>query len=96
MARKERRRKNSGLRLAEQACRLTSYKEATPLGTLAAAYAEAGRFADAATAAQKAIALAMATGNTQFANINQQLLRLTRRANRTTCRRQPPGLNESA
>jgi len=76
MARKERRRKNSGLRLAEQACRLTSYKEATPLGTLAAAYAEAGRFADAATAAQKAIALAMATGNAQFASINQQLLKL--------------------
>ena len=76
MARKERRRKNSGLRLAEQACRLTSYKEATPLGTLAAAYAEAGRFNDAATAAQKAIELATATGNTGFANINQQLLRL--------------------
>ncbi len=64
------------VRLAEQACRLTHYKEATPVGTLAAAYAEAGRFTDAVVTAQKAIALAQAAGNTQFANINQQLLRL--------------------
>lgn len=46
------------------------------LGTLAAAYAEAGRFADAVATAQKAIALAQASGNPGFANANQQLLRL--------------------
>jgi len=32
------------VRAAERACRITGYKEVVPLGTLAAAYAEAGRF----------------------------------------------------
>ena len=64
------------VRCAEQACRLTGEQEAVMLGTLAAAYAEAGRFADAVATAQKAIALAQASGNPGFANANQQLLRL--------------------
>ena len=66
------------VRLAEHACRLTQDKDATTMGTLAAAYAEAGRFIDAVAAGQKAFALAMAAGNTRFAGVNQQLLALYR------------------
>jgi len=68
------------VRLAEQACRLTEFKEARMIGTLAAAYAEAGRFGEAVSTAQKAVALASSSGNAQFAGINQQLLRLYRAA----------------
>ena len=64
--------------LAEHACRLSGYKEARPLGTLAAACAEAGRFSDAVLAAQKAIDLANASGDTQLAAIGRQLLGLFR------------------
>ncbi len=64
------------VRLAEQSCRLTGEQQAVPLGTLAAAYAEAGRFADAEAAAKRAIALARASGNARFATINEQLLQL--------------------
>ena len=46
------------VRLAEQACRLSGYKQARALGTLAAAYAEAGRFPEAVEAAQKSIEMA--------------------------------------
>jgi hypothetical protein len=44
------------------------------VGTLAAAYAEAGRFPEAVTTAQKAIDLARASGDTAFAALNKQLL----------------------
>jgi tetratricopeptide (TPR) repeat protein len=64
------------VRLAEQACRLTNFREARMLGALAAAYAEAGRFSDAVSTAQKAIELARAAGDVQFAGMNEQLLRL--------------------
>jgi len=64
------------VRLAEQACRLTDYKQARMVGALAAAYAEAGRFSEAVTTVQKAIELARAAGDVQFAGINEQLLRL--------------------
>ena len=53
---------NEAVRLAEKACRLTQYKEIVPLGTLAAAYAEAGRFGDAVATGEKSLALAMAAG----------------------------------
>jgi tetratricopeptide (TPR) repeat protein len=66
------------VRLAEQGCRLTDYKQAQMLGTLAAAYAEAGRFTEAVTTAQKAIELARAGGDMQFAAANAQLLSLYR------------------
>ena len=46
------------VRLAERACELTKYQATLFVGTLAAAYAEAGRFAEAVAAAQKACALA--------------------------------------
>ena len=45
------------VRLAERACQLTGDKEWTFLDTLAAAYAEAGRFPEAESTAQKALAL---------------------------------------
>ncbi|MCY2925790.1 MAG: tetratricopeptide repeat protein, partial [Planctomycetota bacterium] len=46
------------VRLAEHACQLDGRKSFGSLDTLAAAYAEAGRFADALAAAQEALALA--------------------------------------
>jgi len=67
-----------GVRLAEQACRLTGYKKPLMIGTLAAAYAEAGRFSDAVAMAAKAADLAASAGDRQFAGINQQLLQLYR------------------
>jgi Flp pilus assembly protein TadD len=64
------------VRFAEQACRLTGYQRAQMVGALAAAYAEAGRFTDAIAAAQKAVGLARAGGDAQFAAVNEQLLKL--------------------
>jgi hypothetical protein len=48
------------------------------VGTLAAAYAEAGRFDDAIAAAQKACALASKNGTQGLLKRNQQLLELYR------------------
>ena len=62
------------VRLAERACQLTSNKQPVMLGTMAAAYAEAGRFPEAIATAQKANELAIAAGNTQFAQMNRLLL----------------------
>jgi protein O-mannosyl-transferase len=64
--------------LAEKACQQTQNQDAMTLGTLAAAYAEAGRFAEAAATAEKAANLAAAAGNSQFANINTHLMQLYR------------------
>jgi len=60
--------------LAEKACRLTNYKLPLLVGTLAAAYAEAGRFDEATKIAEQAIALADAHGNKTLAAKNRQLL----------------------
>jgi tetratricopeptide (TPR) repeat protein len=62
--------------LAEHACQLTQFKATVFLGTLAAAYAEAGRFNDATTTAQKACALASAAGEKELLKRNQELLAL--------------------
>jgi Flp pilus assembly protein TadD len=64
------------VQLAEQACRLTSYRQPRMIGALAAAYAEAGRFDKAVAMARKAIELARAAGDAQFAGMNEQLLKL--------------------
>jgi len=64
------------VRLAERACELTGRKQAFNIGTLAAAYAEAGRFEDAVRAAQQAIDVATADGDKARADINRQLLEL--------------------
>jgi protein O-mannosyl-transferase len=63
------------VQLAERACELTGRSQAMLLGTLAAAYAEAGRFPDAITAARKARELALAAGQTELASKNEELLK---------------------
>jgi Flp pilus assembly protein TadD len=69
---------DEAVRCAERACQLTAFKRAGMVGTLAAAYAEAGRFPEAVSTAEKAVRLATATGDTQFAAVNQRLLMLYR------------------
>lgn len=64
--------------LGEKACELTQQQEPFLLGTLAAAYAEAGRFDEAVATAQKAIKLAQATGKAEVVARNNQLLELYR------------------
>ena len=66
------------VQLAEHACELTQYGVTPMVGTLAAAYAEAGRFDDAMAAAQKACALATAAGDRDLLEKNQKLLVLYR------------------
>jgi tetratricopeptide (TPR) repeat protein len=64
--------------LAERACRLTGYRQPMLVGTLAVAYAEAGRFDEAAATAVKARALALAAGRNEMAEQFQQLVGLFR------------------
>ena len=64
------------VRLAEQACELTRFQRTVMVGTLAAAYAEAGRFAEAVATAQTACAQATESGDEKLAGKNQQLLEL--------------------
>jgi protein O-mannosyl-transferase len=66
------------VRLAEQACALTDRQVPVVLGTLAAAYAEAGRFKEAIQTAEEARALAQAAGEPEVAEKNRQLLELYR------------------
>ena len=66
------------VRLAERACELTHYGEPLFIGTLAAAYAEAGRFPEAVTTAEKAEQLATTADLTAVAAKNRQLLELYR------------------
>ncbi len=63
------------VQLAEQACRLTNYQDLVPLGTLSAAYAEAGCFEEAIATAQKGFELARAANDRRFAGILQVLLK---------------------
>jgi len=64
------------VQLAEHACKSTQSKVTVFLGTLAAAYAEAGRFDEAIATAQKACANASAKRETQLLQSNQNLLAL--------------------
>lgn len=66
--------------LAERACALTGFKDARCLGTLAVAYAEAGRFADAVATADKALQQARSAGDMQLAEMLEQLQQLFRAA----------------
>jgi protein O-mannosyl-transferase len=62
------------VRLAERACQLTSGKDPMLLGTLAAAYAETGRFAEAIVIGERARTLATAMGLSDVAAKNAQLI----------------------
>ena len=62
--------------LARRAVDLSGGRAAEMLDTLAAAYAEAGRFADAVEAAQRALVLAANQGNAALANAIRTRLRL--------------------
>ena len=64
--------------LAEQACTLTGQREAKLLGTLAAAYAVAGRFPEAVATAEKAVRFAEEANEPELATKNRQLLELYR------------------
>jgi hypothetical protein len=75
------------VRLAEHACRVTDYKEPMMVGTLAAAYAEAGRFDEAVATAQKAAQLASASGQKELAEKNLKLVQLFK--DRQPCRAAP-------
>ena len=66
------------VRLAQRACELTGNAQPALLGTLAAAYAEAGQFKDAVEAGTKARDLATSHGLKQIAANNEELLKLYR------------------
>jgi Flp pilus assembly protein TadD len=61
---------------ARKACMLTDFKHTHPLGTLAAAHAEAGHFKEAVYLADKALRLAANSGDAQSAAITRELLKL--------------------
>ncbi len=64
------------VQLAERACELTHYNQTIFIGTLAAAYAEAGRFDDAIATAQRAIAMAQQHGQNVLTERNGELLKV--------------------
>ncbi|MGA2176816.1 MAG: tetratricopeptide repeat protein [Verrucomicrobiota bacterium] len=66
------------VKLASRACQLMGNKQPILIGTLAAAYAEAGRWDEAVAAAQQAHDLAAADGLKALADRNLQLQRLYR------------------
>jgi tetratricopeptide (TPR) repeat protein len=74
--------------LAQRASRLSGGSEPDILATLAAAYAEAGRFPDAVRTAEDAIRAAVAAGNRTLAEQLRSRVKLYRNG---TPSRQPPG-----
>ncbi len=64
------------VKLAQRACELTSYKEAGVVGTLDAAWAEAGQFDKAIETAQKTCELALAEDKKDLAATAKARLRL--------------------
>ena len=69
---------SEAVEFGEMACQLVGYKEPLCLGTLAAAYAEVGRFDDAIRSAEKARDLAAVRGSNEVVQRNEELLRLYR------------------
>jgi protein O-mannosyl-transferase len=67
---------NEAVRWGERACALTHYQRPMLIGTLAAAYAEAGRFPEAVATAEKAEQLATQDGIMPVAEKNRQLIEL--------------------
>jgi tetratricopeptide (TPR) repeat protein len=66
------------VRLAERACEVTAWQDPMLIGTLAAAYAEAGRFPEAVATAEKARDQARAQRQQSLVDRNEELLRLYR------------------
>ncbi len=66
------------VRLGEKACQLTEYHRTILVGTLAAAYAEAGRFTEAKGTAQKACGLASVFKEAALLAKNRDLLEFYR------------------
>ena len=64
------------VRLAQRACELTKYENPRLLNTLAAAYAAAGRFSEAVATAEKALNLAVSSGQNRLAEEIQEHLSL--------------------
>jgi cytochrome c-type biogenesis protein CcmH/NrfG len=62
------------VQLAEAACRLSGRRNPSFLGTLAAAYAEAGRFPEAVKTMQEALALTRASGADDLLPMQTQML----------------------
>ena len=69
---------DEAVHLARRACELTRYQNPMLAGTLAAAYAESGRFDEAVATAQKARDLALASKQKDLADRNRELLELYR------------------
>ena len=69
---------DEAVHLARRACELTRYQNPMLAGTLAAAYAESGRFDEAVATAQKARDLALASNQKELADRNRELLELYR------------------
>ena len=69
---------NEAVRYAEEACHLTGFKQSGMVNTLAAAYAEAGRFPDAVTTAEMALKLATDAGDAPTVSTTRRLLSLYR------------------
>ncbi|SPE59355.1 putative Tetratricopeptide TPR_2 repeat protein [Verrucomicrobia bacterium] len=66
------------IQLAQRACELTEWKAPLLVGTLAAAQAEAGHFAEAIAMAEKARDLARTANQPEVAKRNEELLQLYR------------------
>jgi tetratricopeptide (TPR) repeat protein len=66
------------VKLAERACQITEHRRTIFVGTLGAAYAEAGRFPDAVATAQKACELASIFKEVPLLAKNRELLELYR------------------
>jgi protein O-mannosyl-transferase len=62
------------VQLAETACRLSGRRDPSFLGTLAAAYAEAGQFGDAVKTIHEALAVARASGASDLVPIQTRML----------------------
>jgi tetratricopeptide (TPR) repeat protein len=66
----------AAVELAKRAVQLSAGKEPAVLGTLAAAYAEAGRFAEAVETAQQSLDLATGQNNTALADVLRAQIKL--------------------
>ncbi len=87
--RRELRKGPEAAELAQRACALTAYSKPDMLGTLAAAYAETGRFDLALEIAEKAVKLSQSSGDEHLQAVQKQLIEMFR--NRRPFRMELPG-----